>query len=384
MNLNDYFDPVSLEPPDFSHLNPQDTISRSIRIHTPDSPIRDISSYDLAIFGIQEDRNARIPGTGKAANPVREQLYLLANGHKKLKIIDFGNLKTTATVEDTYFALRDILEELIDKSVRAIAIGGSQDMLLGFMKHYEEYTGFCHLSILDSKLDFGSPGKTGSDNFLDILINNDKYKNLIISSIGYQQYFTSNSQVDKMENQGHSLMRLGRVRESFEAAESYLRDSVIASVDLGVVKFTDAPGSVAPSPNGLFGHELCRLTRYAGASNRLQLIHFSEFLPQNDTNSLSSQLYAQAIWYFIEGHTIRTHENPQEKGAKKFIVSSNASDQNMIFYKSHRTERWWMELPFKNPKTGKNHLVSCSYEDYQKACVNEIPDKWWKMMRKFA
>jgi len=384
MNLNDYFDPVSLEPPDFSHLNPQETISRSIRIHTPDNPIKDIGSYDIAIFGIQEDRNARVPGSAHAANPVREQLYLLANGHKKLKIIDFGNLKTTTTVEDTYFALRDILEELIDKSVRAIAIGGSQDMLLGFMKHFENYAGFYHLSILDSKLDFGSPGKIGPDNFVDTLLDDEKHKNLVISNIGFQQYFTSNSQVDRMENKGHNLMRLGRVRESFETAESYLRDSVLASVDLSVVKSSDAPGSANASPNGLFGHELCRLTRYAGASNNLKLIHFSEYLPERDDNSLAAQLFAQAIWYFIDGHTIRVNEDPQEKGAKKFIVSSSASDQNMIFYKSHRTERWWMELPFKDPQTDKNYLLSCSYEDYQKACVNEIPDKWWKMMRKFA
>ena len=38
MNINDYFDPVSLEKPEFSPLKEENTFGRSISIHTPDTP----------------------------------------------------------------------------------------------------------------------------------------------------------------------------------------------------------------------------------------------------------------------------------------------------------------------------------------------------------
>ena len=35
-----------------------------------------------------------------------------------------------------------------------------------------------------------------------------------------------------------------------------------------------------------------------------------------------------------------------------------------------------MEVPVKNPATGHNFFVSCSYEDYQLASEDEIPERW--------
>jgi hypothetical protein len=95
-------------------------------------------------------------------------------------------------------------------------------------------------------------------------------------------------------------------------------------------------------------------------------------------------LAAQAIWYFMEGLSFRKNENPQKAGSKKFIVSLSGGNNNIIFYKSNSSDRWWVELPVINPVTEKNYLISCSYEDYQRACNSEIPDRWWKRMRKYS
>ena len=116
----------------------------------------------------------------------------------------------------------------------------------------------------------------------------------------------------------------------------------------------------------------------------MKAILFSEIIPENDINDQSVHLTAQAIWYFIDGLTLKEVENPQKKGSKKFIVSNSSAEQNLIFYKSNSTNRWWMEIPFQEKHEKKNHLFSCSYEDYQMACTNEIPDRWWRLMRKFG
>jgi arginase family enzyme len=385
MNLNDYFDPVSLEKPRFSHLNAESTFSRSITIHTPDNPISGIETFDIALFGVREDRNAFIDGSASAPDTIREKLYLLGHGHKKVRIIDLGNLKNTGTIEDSYFALRDILSDLMKNSVLAVIMGGSQDLGIGLSRAFEDFKGFWNYTTIDSRIDFGQEENTCiSSNYLENLLQNKKNKKLNITNIGHQQYFTPLSLLDKFENKGHHSIRLGEVRADLSVVEPILRDTHILSVDLNAVRQPDAPAASSPSPNGFFGHEFCQLTRYAGASPEMKAVLFSELIPGKDLNDLSSHLMAQAIWYFLDGYSIRQFEDPRGTGMKKFIVSSSAADHNMIFYKSNQTDRWWMEIPVKDPVQDKNYIVACAYKDYQKACVNEIPDRWWKLMRRFS
>ena len=51
---------------------------------------------------------------------------------------------------------------------------------------------------------------------------------------------------------------------------------------------------------------LCSMVRYAGLSNRVKSIFFSNLNPLLDKNGQSSKVYAQAIWYFLEGLHLRT------------------------------------------------------------------------------
>jgi hypothetical protein len=69
---------------------------------------------------------------------------------------------------------------------------------------------------------------------------------------------------------------------------------------------------------------------------------------------------------------------------RKFIVNLNAAGHDIIFHKSTLSERWWMEIPVKNRTTGHNFFVSCSYEDYQQACNQEIPERWWRYLHRLG
>ena len=67
VDLNDYFNPVSIEGPDFEYLTGQAGFPHNITIHTDNSPVKDISKYKIAIFGVPEGRNS--PNTGSLKGP---------------------------------------------------------------------------------------------------------------------------------------------------------------------------------------------------------------------------------------------------------------------------------------------------------------------------
>ena len=68
---------------------------------------------------------------------------------------------------------------------------------------------------------------------------------------------------------------------------------------------------------------------------------------------------------------------------KMDLFASNKYEIN--FYKSNKSDRWWMEVPYppdKNLKFERHTLIPCSYKDYEIACKDEIPDRWWQTYQK--
>jgi arginase family enzyme len=379
MDLNDYFNPVSLEKPAI-HLIPNDlTFSRKIRIHTPSNKISDIIDYDVAIIGVPEDKNAFIRGSASAPDAVREKLYQLASINRKTRIIDLGNLKITDNINDTYFALRDIITELEEKSIVALIIGGSQDLSHGIDMALNQKNSIYHYLSLDARLDLGfKEKKISSRNYLDTVLAEKDPKFFNYTNLGHQTYFTPDRLKDRLDKKGYESQRLGYVRANLSTVEPQIRDANFVSLDMSCVRQSDAPGVTIPSPNGFFGQEICQLARYSGAAAGIKAFGIFELSPENDINGHTVHLAAQTIWYFLDGCSIRIRENPQKSGATKFIVHMESAGHDISFYKSLKTERWWFEIPAINPVTGLNYLISCNHEDYQLASANEIPERWWK------
>ena len=69
----------------------------------------------------------------------------------------------------------------------------------------------------------------------------------------------------------------------------------------------------------------------------------------------------------------------------KYRVTIKDHKEELTFFKSKKTDRWWMEIPMESEKRiryQRHYLVPCSYQDYQIACSNDIPDRWWMMYQK--
>lgn len=381
MNLTEYFDPVSIEKPSNHYLKANVEFGHNIYIHTPDGPINDIEGYDLAILGVQEDRNSQNTGCAKAPDQIRQQLYKLHKFNKSLKIIDLGNLKQTKKPQDTYFGLRDALIVLLSYNIVPIIIGGSQDIVYSGILVFEKLQRAINLVTIDSRLDLKSrTNDFNSQNYLKKILNEKIQYIFNYTNIGHQNYFTDQNDLELLKNLFFDSFRLGDVKFNIKEMEPVIRDADFISIDFNSVKQADAPGNFQPSPNGLHGEDICQLARYSGISDQLSMFMINEVNPVFDINNQTSHLAAQAIWYFIDGFSHRKVEQPDDsENFMKYIVNHDSIGHDLVFYKSEKTNRWWLEIPSVKKKT---HIISCSYEDYLLAGNQEIPNRWWKTYQK--
>ena len=89
--------------------------------------------------------------------------------------------------------------------------------------------------------------------------------------------------------------------------------------------------------------------------------------------------------YFIESFNCRVKDDDFTKdyNYKKYTVM--VEDDELIFYKSSQTGRWWIEIPFLsnvNNKLKRHTLLPCMHQDYLEACENKIPERWFKAYKK--
>ena len=85
-------------------------LGRKIQIHTHKEGFPELENVQIAIFGVQEDRNSENNfGCGENLHFVRRKFYELFPGNWKTQIADLGNVKKGNTVNDTYFAVSEII-----------------------------------------------------------------------------------------------------------------------------------------------------------------------------------------------------------------------------------------------------------------------------------
>lgn len=379
VNLNDYFNPVSLEGPDFEHLASQAGFPHNITIHTENTPVKDISKYKIAIIGVPEGRNSTNAGSLKAPDMIRGQLYRLAKIPGRSKIIDLGNMKQGVTFNDTIAGLTDVLSLLVRENLFPVIIGGSSAIIPAIDKAISQSSAGYTLTCVDPRIDYSNEKKEyDSFNYLNAIINNHKSSFSHYINIGYQTYLNDQQIINRFLKRRSELLRIGDVRQAIYLTEPLFRDSDVAIFDISAVRQSDAPGTNCPSPNGFYGEEICLLSRYAGISDKLKVFGLFDVNPEFDLRNQTTGLAAQILWFFLEGFSQKQYETPvlNLNNSGRFIkyhVRITDLEDDMIFIKSTLTDRWWIELP---SDLHQNLYVACSHEDYLKANRNEVPDRW--------
>ncbi|NRS90026.1 arginase family enzyme [Flavobacterium sp. 7E] len=356
-------------------------LASKVLFHTQDH-FPDLNKITIAVIGVVENRgNARATTTVDLC-AIRKELYGMFPGNWDASIADLGDILAGNSTSDTYFALRKVTAALIKCKVVPIVIGGSQDLTYALYRAYDELEQMVNLVAIDSKFDFGKEddGELATSYLTKMII--DEPNNLFnYCNIGYQTYYNSQEEIDLIEKLFFDGYRLGEISNNIALAEPVFRDADIVSLDLNAVKSSDSGNFTTFAPNGFNGKEICSLSRYAGISDKVSI--FGLF--NHNSTIQESILVAQIIWYFIEGFHYRSNEYPfgTRDSYIKYIVP--IEDEVLVFYKSDKTDRWWIEIPFisnVNNKLKRNTLLPCSYDEYLGACNQEIPERWWKAQRK--
>ncbi len=393
MDIIDFFEPVNRTKwMSGTYQNPL-TLGSAIHCHDTENGFPSLDNIKIALMGVKEDRlGFTNEGCALAPDYVRKYLYQLFQGPFRQDIADLGNIRTGDQVNDTYFAVRSVVSELLKQNIVPVVIGGSQDITYAVYQAYVDAGKIVNIVAVDSRFDI-SPRQdepVNHTNYLSCILAHKPSVLFNYTNLGYQTYFVDQDAIELMEKLYFDIYRLGFVRKDLEEVEPIVRSADMLTFDMSSIRQSDAPASANASPNGFYGEEACQIVRYAGLSDKLTSIGFYELNPAFDKGEQTAHLLAQMIWYFIDGFYNRKNDIPYLQGKEmgdfiRYVVSVKDMNSPLVFLKSKKTDRWWMEVPFPDGGTtrfARQCLVPCSFKDYQAACKEEIPDKWWQVYQK--
>ena len=127
--FSNYFNPVSKDVLKFKENSKPGTIGDSITIYT-EGHFPDFQKSEVAIFGVNDYRGVLFEADFNLdMDAIRESFYALYVGNWNLRILDLGDLILGEDLSDTYFAISDLISNLISDGVVPIIIGGAGFML---------------------------------------------------------------------------------------------------------------------------------------------------------------------------------------------------------------------------------------------------------------
>jgi hypothetical protein len=312
---------------------------------------QELSGTKIVILGI---------GAEKGLAFVRESLYRLYCGHE-VSILDLGNIQQSKSDN-----LKEILKTLSDNNILTILIGNSVDILP-----------VCLDAMADKKsvsASVVSPTVVRSD-FTNSLMNN-RFRNLFdFNFLAYQTYLSDPEMLNKLSSCYFETLRLGKFREDNRVYEPVLRDSDIFSLDMASIRKSEITDSLYSGLNGLYSEEVCLISRHAGISDNLKIANI--FCHDKiEKNGQKNELIAQIIWHIIDGFANRANEimlNNVNR-IKKILINLEQPAEQLVFYYSDITNRWWMEIR-KNSEE-KPLIIACTEDDYKTACRHDVPLRW--------
>lgn len=375
MDIHDYVDFLTID--EISNYKQGKLIAKHVTFLTESSDLKKLK-HDIAFLGVPDENTTF---TFEAANQIRRQFYCLAPLTNSLNIIDLGNVKVGHSFNDTCFAIREIEAATIELNLVVVLIGGSSKYNLGSFLAFEKTQTPMNMVSVDSVINREKiPLLVAKEHNLYDSLDTASGYNFI--NIGYQSYFVEKEFIDFINDSYYEAYRLGFVRANIQEMEPGLRDANMISFSLNTVKYSDAPGATFSSPNGLTGDEICQLSFYAGHSNRVKSFGLFDIDSRNDVNATTAKLSAQIIWYFLEGHSSSIYEEPDitPENFIKYVIHLERTNQNIAFFKSNLTNRWWMEISY--PESNRSILLSCSESDYELACHQDVPDRWWRTFQR--
>lgn len=386
MDISIYFQPIDHVSDDYS----KGQWGKEIQVHSVEEGFPDCEKAKVAIIGVLDGRQVfDNDGIEKGADEIRKHLYTLYQSGNKVEVVDLGNILPGESIKDTYYAVSQCVEILVKKEIIPVIIGGGNDLLYPQFIGYEKLEQLVNVVAIDNQFDMAEDvdqNLSSRTALSGIMLHQPSYL-FNYSNLGYQSYFIDPDVLDLMTQLYFDNLRLGKLREDLKKSEPFLRNADIVAFDIGAIKSSDAPGNRNAVPNGLYGEEACQLSWYSGMSDKVSSFGIYEYNPTLDHNGQTAQLISQIVWYFVEGVGSRKDDYPSDNESHylKYRVHIEELSEEIVFYKSLKTDRWWMNVPVPGGRSNKykrHQMVPCSYSDYLEACEDEMPELWLKTFKK--
>ena len=363
-------------------LFPKQVMGNNIELHTESKGLPELKDLDIVIIGLNEYRNSFFTNSEYDINAFRKEFYGLYPGNWSVKIADLGDLPKGSNINDTYFAIKEIGYHLKQMNIIPIFIGGSHDMIFPLYQIFQDFKQLVNVVSVDRSFDFSQEDELISGrSYMSKIIMNKPNLLFNYTNLGYQNYYCATEEKDLMNKLYFDNIRLGEVLSNLSITEPVFRDADIVGLDMKCLSWQASADPLNGNPNGIDSRTICALTRYAGLSDRVSFMGVYE-LP---STPMMDQLLAQMVWYFIEGFSIRFNEYPVAVNQGFIKYSVTLSNQTIIFYKSEKSQRWWIELTndsHLNNKIKKATLIACTENDYESATHDVVPEIWYNAVRR--
>ncbi|MBR5092981.1 MAG: arginase family protein, partial [Bacteroidales bacterium] len=226
MELSNYFEPIDSAVVDYHSVEFRPMLGDDIETYTAEGGFPEWQQAQLVLLGVKEDR-AAVEGQGCAEAPdhIRHYLYRLAKPHDDLRLVDLGNIAAGVTTRDTYFAVIEVLQHILDAGAAVLLLGGSDDLVFPIYKAYEVLGRVINICSVDSRFNLEGGDTINSNNYLQHIILQQPNYLFDYINLGYQTYFVGSEMIQLMEQLKFSTHRLGELQSNLELAEPMVRYS---------------------------------------------------------------------------------------------------------------------------------------------------------------
>ena len=382
----EYLSPLSPNVLEYLEDLPIGTLGKEVEVYAGESALPNLENVKIAIIGVKENRaDPNALESELDFDAYRKAFYALYPGNWSNKIADLGDIEKGESIQDTRFALKEVVSTLLKNNIIPLILGGSQDLTYAQYRAYDGMGEMISVVNVDNRFDLGNADlPITNKSFVSKMIVDQPYNLYNYSVLGYQSFFNPPQEIKLMEKLFFDACRLGEIKNDLSIVEPIMRDANMVSVDVSAIKNSELNYGNRANPNGFDGIDICAISRYAGISNKISSFGIYELQSQLETKS-GAMLIAQIIWYFIEGYNFRMEDEDFDNESLYTSYNVPVDEHVLVFKKSNKTDRWWIEMPFisnVNNKLKCSSLLSCTKADYLSACDQEIPERWHKARSK--
>ncbi len=341
-----------------------------MQLYTSADDFPEVSTGAVALIGLD----------AAEADRVRSQLYKMARPSEEIQLFDLGNARRSDGVFNA-----PLMQELLVAGVTPLFIGRESERCLAqyYGYHHAEY--LTNLVCIDDRLRFQARDVGGPKQYLDYIFDLNPVRLFHLAVLGYQTHYNDPAALEYLHQHHFEFYKLGMIKYDIDECEPVLRDADAVTFHLSALKASDAHAQEPLGSSGLSSEEACQLARFAGMADKVSSYGLYGYYAERDPSAQCADTVAQLAWYFIEGFAHRKYDFPvTTEGLTEFIVRLDGLSPELKFWKSERTGRWWLEIPYKLENTRRHQYIACTYADYERACDQQLPNRLIEAYKRFV